>query len=128
VFEAAPVGETVAPVEAAVAAEPEAEPAFAEPTIFTPEPVAELKAEAEAAPVAPAAGVAPAAAIAPAPVADLNELLGSAGLVMASTDPEKLRAAQEAAAQVAPPPRKPRERKPLPPQVDEPLIQVDTRQ
>jgi ribonuclease E len=64
----------------------------------------------------------------PAPAADLNEMLGSAGLVLAATDPEKLRAAQEAAAKVAPPVRVPRERKPLPPPVDEPLIQIDTRQ
>jgi ribonuclease E len=60
--------------------------------------------------------------------ADLNELLEKAGLTLASTDPEKLRAAQEAAAQVAPPVRPRRTRKPAPPPVDEPLIQVDTRQ
>ena len=35
--------------------------------------------------------------------------------------------AQEAAAAIVQPVRKPRERKPLPPQSDEPLIQVDTR-
>jgi ribonuclease E len=72
------------------------------------------------------------AAAAPAPVAaapvDLNELLEKAGLTLASTDPEKLRAAQEAAAQVEPPARPRRTRKPAPPPVDEPLIQVDTRQ
>jgi ribonuclease E len=60
------------------------------------------------------------------PVADLNEILSSAGLTLAATDPEKLRAAQEAAAKAAQPVRVPRERKPLPPPVDEPLIQVDT--
>jgi ribonuclease E len=108
------------------------EPAPAAPvvqqTIFTPE------AEAEAAP-APVAEVAPEPAPAPAPapapvaakpVADLNQILSSAGLTLAATDPAKLRAAQEAAAQAAQPVRVPRERKPLPPQVDEPLIQVDT--
>jgi ribonuclease E len=47
-------------------------------------------------------------------------------LTLAATDPEKLRAAQEAAANAPQPVRKPRERKPLPPQADEPLIQVDT--
>jgi ribonuclease E len=61
-------------------------------------------------------------------VADLNKLLGAAGLTLAATDPAKLRAAQEAAAQVAPPAPVRRTRKPLPPPVDEPLIQVDTRQ
>jgi ribonuclease E len=55
-------------------------------------------------------------------------VLGSAGLTLAATDPAKLRAAQEAAAKAAPPVRVPRERKPLPPQVDEPLVQVNTRQ
>jgi ribonuclease E len=75
------------------------------------------------APTAPA--VQPAAASAPS---DLNELLGNAGLTLAATDPEKLRAAQEAAAKLAPPVRVGRTRKPLPPPVDEPLIQVDTRQ
>ncbi|NML63130.1 Rne/Rng family ribonuclease [Massilia sp. RP-1-19] len=138
---AAPAPVAVEPIAAEVAPAPvAAEPSYAEPTIFTPDPVAELVAEPVAAepakveaapapaPVPVPAAVAPAAAAAPAPIADINELLGSAGLVMASTDPAKLRAAQEAAAQVAPPARKPRERKPLPPQADEPLIQVDTRQ
>jgi ribonuclease E len=55
-------------------------------------------------------------------------LLGKAGLTLASTDPEKLRAAQEAAAQVEQPVRVGRARKPAPPPVNEPLIQVDTRQ
>jgi len=63
---------------------------------------------------------------APAP-ADLQTVLGSAGLTLAATDPEKLRAAQEAAAKVVAPVRVPRERKPLPPQDDEPMVQIDTR-
>jgi ribonuclease E len=75
--------------------------------------------------VAPAPVAAPAPA--PAPATDLNALLSSAGLTLAATDPAKLRAAQEAAAAIVAPVRKPRERKPLPPQSDEPLIQVDTR-
>jgi ribonuclease E len=54
-------------------------------------------------------------------------VLGSAGLTLAATDPEKLRLAQEAAAKAVAPVRKPRERKPLPPQSDEPLIQVNTQ-
>jgi ribonuclease E len=55
-------------------------------------------------------------------------VLDAAGLTLASTDPEKLRAAQEAAAQSAAPVRVGRSRKPLPPPADEPLVQVDTRQ
>jgi len=71
-------------------------------------------------------------AAAPAPVApsapiDLQAVLGSAGLTLAGTDPAKLRAAQEAAAQAVAPVRVPRERKPAPQQNDEPLIQIDTR-
>jgi len=69
------------------------------------------------------------AAPAPAPVAaDLDQALSQAGLQLASTDPEKLRAAQEAAAQAAPQQRVGRARKPVVAPVDEPLVQVDTRQ
>ncbi len=103
-----------------------------------PAPVAEAPAApaAPAAPVAPVAPVAPApapVAAAPAPVAtpapaDLNEVLSAAGLQLASTDPEKLRAAQEAAAQANTPQRVGRARKKVEAPVDEPLIQVDTRQ
>jgi ribonuclease E len=72
---------------------------------------------------APVAAPAPAAA----PV-DLDETLAKAGLTLAATDPEKLRAAQEAAAQANATVRVGRARKVAPPPVDEPLIQVDTRQ
>lgn len=60
-------------------------------------------------------------------MADLQAVLGSAGLTLAATDPAKLRAAQEAAAKAVAPVRVPRERKPLPQQADEPLVQVNTR-
>jgi ribonuclease E len=82
------------------------------------------------APVAPVPS-APVQTSAPAPVAaqaDLGEVLAQAGLQLASTDPEKLRAAQEAAAQAQQPVRLGRTRKVAPPPVQEPLIQVDTRQ
>ncbi|MCM1129402.1 MAG: Rne/Rng family ribonuclease [Alistipes senegalensis] len=61
--------------------------------------------------------------------ADLADALASAGLTMTATDPEKMRAAQEKAAQEAEkiPPRPVRRRRTPPPVVDEPLIQVDTR-
>nr|WP_314623459.1 Rne/Rng family ribonuclease [uncultured Noviherbaspirillum sp.] len=61
------------------------------------------------------------------PLQEINAMLNAAGLTLASTDPEKLRAAQEAAARIQPAPRVPRERKPLPPMSDEPLIQVETQ-
>jgi ribonuclease E len=88
---------------------------------------------APVAPVAPAPASAPApVAAAPAPVAaapaDIGDALAKAGLELAATDPEKLRAAQEAAAQVQQPVRLGRTRKVAPPPAQEPLVQVDTRQ
>jgi ribonuclease E len=56
----------------------------------------------------------------------LQPVLESAGLVWVNTDATKLRAAQEAAAQVAKPARVPRERKPLPPVDNAPMQQVET--
>ncbi|WP_308924880.1 Rne/Rng family ribonuclease [Janthinobacterium sp. J1-1] len=134
-----------APVEAPAAVEVAAEPAPAAEPEPAAEPVAEAPAPVAAPVVEPVAEVAevaapvaaPAPAPAPAPVdtapaavaapLDLNAVLGSAGLTLAATDPEKLRLAQEAAAKAVAPVRKPRERKPLPPQSDEPLIQVNTQ-
>jgi ribonuclease E len=55
-------------------------------------------------------------------------VLAAAGLQLASTDPAKLRAAQEQAAQAAPQAPVRRTRRAAPPPADEPLIQVDTRQ
>jgi ribonuclease E len=119
---AAPAPEEVvapapAPAPEPVAAAPAPEPVAAAPA---PEPVAAAPAPE------PVAAAPVAAAPAPAASGDLKELLGSAGLTLAATDPEKLRKAQEAAANAPAPVRVPRQRKPLPPQADEPLIQVDT--
>ena len=61
------------------------------------------------------------------PLEQLNDMLSAAGLQLASTDPEKLRAAQESASKIVPAPRVPRERKPLPAVSTEPLILVETR-
>ncbi len=102
------------------------EPVVPEP--ITPEPVQVVVKAAPPAPLASAPivlnkGVAPA----PMPLDDLRSVLSQAGLTLATTDPEKLRAAQEAAASIAPPLRMPRERKPLPAQQTEPLQQVETR-
>lgn len=66
-------------------------------------------------------------AVSPMPVQELSAMLNAAGLTLASTDPEKLRAAQEEAARVQPAPRVPRERKPLPQVASEPLVQVETQ-
>jgi ribonuclease E len=116
----APVEAAVAPVAAAPAPQPVIMPAPVAPV--APAPVA-------AAPVAPAPvqAAAPAPAPAAAPQADLGEVLAQAGLQLAATDPEKMRAAQEAAAQAQQPVRMGRTRKVAPPPAAEPLVQVDTR-
>jgi ribonuclease E len=92
----------------------------------TPAAPAVVVAAAPVTPVAPAVVPAPAQVPAAAIPADLSTVLAEAGLTLASTDPEKLRAAQEAAAKAAPAPRVPRERKPLPPVSNEPLVKVET--
>jgi ribonuclease E len=68
----------------------------------------------------------PAATPAVAPV-DLNGMLQQAGLELASTDPEKLKAAQAASAQIAPAARAPRERKPVAVVANEPLVMIETK-
>ncbi|WP_288392173.1 Rne/Rng family ribonuclease [uncultured Herbaspirillum sp.] len=95
----------------------------------SPAVVAEAPAPVAPAPVvaAPAAATPPAAAGNGAQWDSLQQMLSHAGLTLATTDPVKLRAAQEAAAAIVPAPRVPRERKPLPPQSSEPLVQVETR-
>ncbi|WP_313706745.1 Rne/Rng family ribonuclease [Massilia sp.] len=130
---AAPAAETAAPAAPAAPVEPVqvAAPApAAEPAVSAPaapaEPV-QAAAPVQPAPAPVAAAPVPAAS-APAPAANLDELLGNAGLTLAATDPEKLRAAQEAAAKAAAPVRLGRARKPVAAPVEEPLIQVDTRQ
>lgn len=56
----------------------------------------------------------------------IRDRLEAAGLVWVNTDTDKLRAAQAAAAQIVPPARVPRERKPLPPVDAAPMQQVET--
>ena len=58
---------------------------------------------------------------------DLAAVLKSAGLTLAATDPEKLRAAREAAAQIVMAPRIPRQRKTVPFAANEPLVQIETQ-
>ncbi len=107
--------------------------------------VAEPATESLTEPVVSAATVAVAAAVevqasepAPVPVAtkaapveDLNSILANVGLVLAATDPAKLKAAQEAAhntaASDAPVVRLGRERKPVAPVAEEPLVMVETK-
>lgn len=78
---------------------------------------------------------APAPVFTPSPVSvtptasaeSLEDVLKSAGLTMAVTNPKKLRQVQEATATTAEPPRAPRERKPAPPAASEPLVQIETQ-
>ena len=86
--------------------------------VFVPTPVA----------VTPAPAPMPAPVPAPAvSQQSLDEVLKSAGLTMAVTNPDKLRQVQEASAVSAPPVRTPRERKPVVSAPSEPLVQIETQ-
>lgn len=111
--------ESAAEVSAASPQAPEIVAAAMEPAISASAPEA-------AAPVQESVP-SPATAPAPLPADSLRDVLAAAGLTLAVTDPEKLRLAQEAAARIVPAPRTPRQRKPLPPPSNEPLVQVETR-
>ena len=123
--------EHAAPVAAATAAETaenvvpvahivHAEPAATAAEISAPEPAAVVHSPAPSRP-----GNGSGHSITRS--ASLEEALSAAGLTMATTDPQKLRKVQEAAANVVPAPRVPRERKPMAPVSTEPLVQVETR-
>jgi ribonuclease E len=127
---------TFATVSASPAPAIPAAPVAAEPAVTAqvaaPEPTAKVEAAAPAkveaaAPAKAPAPVPPVATSAPMPVADLHEMLGNAGLTLATTDPAKLRAAQEAVASIPPAPRVARERKPAPTIPSDPLVQIETR-
>jgi ribonuclease E len=131
----APV-ETAAPavvVEApAVAPAPQAEVVEPQPVVAA-EPAAAVSVSPAAQPdaIEPApVAAAPQAAQAPRNPAGsaeaLKPVLEQAGLVWVNTDADKLRAAQEAAAQTVKPARVVRERKSLPPLDSAPMQQVET--
>jgi ribonuclease E len=123
-----PVSADAPKLEATDATEPPApaQASAAEDTAPAEPPVqAKSAADVFGAPVSPSP-VPMKSAPAPMQLDDFQEMLKSAGLTLAVTDPEKLRAAQEASAAITPPPRTPRVRKPLPPLPTEPLIQVET--
>ncbi len=124
--------EPAAAVDVVVAAAAEA---VAEP-VPAPEPAAPAaraaqveSAQVEAAPLAVTAQPATttAAAADTDTATDIDAMLRAAGLQMAVTDPERLRAVQVEQTAVVPAPRAPRERKPQPPASNEPLQQVETR-
>ncbi|HEV3104597.1 MAG TPA: Rne/Rng family ribonuclease [Trinickia sp.] len=142
---AAPVvAPAVAPSAPAIAAEPAPVPAVEPVAVSAAVPAAETLAavaqpmqttqqwqptQVEPAPTAAVAAAEPVPtkrADGPSSV-DLQPMLESAGLVWVNTDADKLRAAQEATAQVAKPVRAPRERKPLQPGDATPMVQVETQ-
>jgi len=122
-----PVVTEAAPV--IVASQPAAEPLIETPAPLAPAAQVAAPAVAEtAAPAAEAPAVIKTAVSSGSPkVEDLQSVLAAAGLTLAATDPSKLRAAQEATANIVAAPRVPRERKPLPAQSSEPLVQVETQ-
>ncbi|APR37724.1 Rne/Rng family ribonuclease [Paraburkholderia sp. SOS3] len=124
-FEAAePAGTTIEPVrETETAAEPAAAPVAASAAAASPAAAVAHEQASVAPQAARANGTHSAAAASPQA---LQSMLEGAGLVWVNTDADKLRAAQQAAAQVVPPVRAPRERKPLPPVDTAPMQQVET--
>ncbi|AMO99389.1 ribonuclease, Rne/Rng family domain protein [Collimonas arenae] len=125
---AAPAPVVAAVVETVAAPAPVVAPVIAPVEVAPVEAAPVYVAPVEVMPVAAApAPVKSAAAPASPKVEDLQSVLAAAGLTLAATDPNKLRAAQEANASVVAAPRVPRERKPLPPQSNEPLQQVETQ-
>ncbi|WP_087752814.1 Rne/Rng family ribonuclease [Paraburkholderia caledonica] len=143
-----PAAAAPAEVIAAPAAEPAPQPQIVEqkPVVAAVAPAADsaavepapVAAAPQAAEVAEVADVAEATQASQAPSASrasfnggvsaeaLKPVLEQAGLVWVNTDADKLRAAQEAAAQTVKPPRVVRERKPLPPVDSAPMQQVET--
>ncbi|MEK6297458.1 MAG: ribonuclease E/G, partial [Paraburkholderia tropica] len=131
----APTSEEVAPAAAVAQPEPvetRVAPVEAAPAAVTPVQ-APVEAPVQAAPVETAPVAAPAAqrpvqvtTASAASTDSLDTMLASAGLVWVNTDADKLRASQDAAAQVARPARAPRERKALPPVDSTPMQQVET--
>jgi ribonuclease E len=131
-FEAEPVAQAPvapsaeAPERAPAAVEhPAPEPASAAPyepiQTATPEPVAAFAAPA--APPRPA----PTVLEAPAPAPDLEEVLKESGLVMIETQASKAQAVVASVEEESATPRRPRERRPPPADLNVPLQQVETR-
>ena len=129
VIEAAPAVDVItAPTAIATEVISEAVPTAAIPAMpATPATPAIRASSVVAADVTSATKATTASKSASMPLEQLNDMLSAAGLQLASTDPEKLRAAQESASKIVPAPRVPRERKPLPAVSTEPLILVETR-
>ncbi|MCI3204014.1 MULTISPECIES: Rne/Rng family ribonuclease [Pandoraea] len=120
-----PVQPAAAPIEMVETAKPVQAAPEAPVQVSTAVPVAPEAAAAATEVVAQA--VAPAAAAPTLERGALESTLASVGLVWVHTDADKHRAAKEAAAQVAPAPHVPRERRASTPLNSGPMEQVETR-
>ena len=121
---------SVTPAPAVMAAPPET-PAV---SYSEPAPVVASAPAAPAVPASPTPAAAPVATAAPAPAqpfvletASLQAVAEAAGLQWVNSDAEKIRAAQEALANEAPPVRVAREPKPVVAVDEGPLVMVETR-
>lgn len=120
VHEPVQAAEAVAPVSAMPTTQP------VEP-VGAPAPAAEVTQEAIVTAFAEVpAPVSTVAKASPLPIETLQSVLANAGMTWVHTDAQKLQAAQEEAARAVTPPRVPRERKPLPPIQQGPMILVET--
>ncbi len=135
--ESAPAAEPAvvapAPTADAPVTEPVAEPAPAveQPAVAEPAPVAQ-EAATEAAPAAEPAPVAAQPIVVPqaapaAPARSLQDVVSAAGLKWVETDPERLAQTQQRIAASHVPVRLGRERKPVAPVSNAPLVQVETQ-
>src|SRR5690606_9237834 len=94
----------------------------------TPVPVEAAEPPVQPAPAAAQPIVVPAAAPAPAVSSQvLHEVVSAAGLQWVETDPERHAQTQQRIAASYAPARLGRERKPVPPVSNEPLVQVETQ-
>lgn len=122
VHEPVHAAETVVPASALPPVQP-AEPAPA----VTAAPVEEVAEEAIVTAFAEVpAPVSTVAKASPLPIETLQNVLTNAGMTWVHTDAQKLQTAQEEAARAVTPPRVPRERKPLPPIQQGPMVLVET--
>jgi ribonuclease E len=110
-------------------AETGAELPLAEPALAADATPLPLVTEAEAAPKPMAVAPKPMAVVEPfvLPIDELQGLAESSGLQWVNSDPDRIRAAQEAIAAEPAPPHVPRERKPVVLADEGPLVLVETR-
>ena len=121
VHEPVHAAEAVAPVSALPPVQP------TEPAVVAAAPAEEVADEAIVTAFAEVpAPVSTVAKASPLPIETLQSVLTNAGMTWVHTDAQKLQTAQEEAARAVTPPRVPRERKPLPPVQQGPMVLIET--